>query len=80
MYPSIIASAGISPESIDMERSMFKEGCRFTRIVVHVCTLTVHEGTIVGACVIGEDDTNDSHDDPCMQCILVNGMTRSPRK
>jgi len=36
MYPSIIASAGISPKSIDIELSMYHRACRFDTVTVYI--------------------------------------------
>jgi DNA polymerase elongation subunit (family B) len=78
MYPSIITSVGISPESIDIEESMFGSYCRFTDIIVHVCSLTLKEETNIGVCVIGSDSVDESTKDPCMECILCEWYDKNP--
>jgi len=70
MYPSIIVSAGISPESIDIESSMYHQGCRFESIVVHVSLMKHYAGTLLGASVIGTDNVDAHSNDPIMECIL----------
>lgn len=36
MYPSILSSAGISPESIDIESYMYRPGCRSMHIYIEI--------------------------------------------
>ena len=70
MYPSIIASVGVSPESIDIECSMFGLQPRFTHITAHVCTMTTIDGTFIGVCVVGTDEPDECTGDPSMECTL----------
>lgn len=70
MYPSIICSAGISPESIDFECSMYHRRCRFDSIEVHISLMKHSAGSFLGACVIGTDAPYKDCQDPRMECII----------
>lgn len=70
MYPSIICSAGISPESIDFECSMYHRRCRFDSIEVHISLMKHSAGSFLGACVIGTDAPYKDGQDPRMECII----------
>jgi hypothetical protein len=82
MYPSILSSAGISPESIDIESSMYRTGCRFDEAIIYVKSTMVHNRSnasiwVIGICVIGADEHSESpyfdkrDPDPRMECIIA---------
>jgi len=59
MHPNtIIASAEIFPESIDIESSMYQNICRFDTVTVYITSTNGTDGVFMGACVVGSDEAS----------------------
>ena len=69
MYPSIIASCGISPESIDSRDLNTFNGHRFSTLTIYVHVHKISPANYVLISIIGSD--NDCNTDPSLQCIVA---------
>lgn len=70
MYPSIISSMGVSPESIDPGYSMYGTHCRFVLLTINICRHTMSSGVCTGVCVVGTDKGAQDLRDPPIECIV----------
>eukprot|EP00978_Attheya_sp_CCMP212_P041928 scaffold247168_cov61-Attheya_sp.AAC.1 len=69
MYPSIIASSGISPESVDSRDLNTSSKHRFTTVTIYAHVHVINPASYVLISMMGSDD--ECNTDPTLQCIIA---------